>query len=40
MILWVSAVVKVIPQAICGTSILSVRYENGTGSSSAAWLSS
>jgi hypothetical protein len=40
MIWWVSAVVKVMPQAICGVSIRSVRNENGTGSSSPGCISS
>ena len=40
MIAWVSGVVRVMPQSICRVSILSVRNENGTGSSSGRWRSS
>ena len=40
MMRWVSSVVWVMPQAIWGTSMRSVRKLNGTGSSSAACISS
>ena len=39
MILWVSGVVAVTPQATCGLVIRSVRKEKGLGTGSAAWLS-
>ncbi|MDT4865753.1 hypothetical protein FQZ97_1005760 [compost metagenome] len=39
MMAWVSGVVRVIPQSICGVVILSVIKENGTGSSSADCIS-
>ncbi|CAI8311871.1 MAG: Uncharacterised protein [Alphaproteobacteria bacterium UBA4588] len=40
MIAWVFSVVRVIPQEIWGTVILSVRLENGIGVSSAGCISS
>ena len=39
MMRWVSAVVWVMPQAICGTSIRSVMKEKGWGSGSAGCIS-
>ena len=39
MMAWVASVVVVMPQAICGLAIRSVRNENGTGGSSPGCIS-